>query len=120
MQSAGTKTNGSQPPVVRADQITQLSPHQSAILQWVLGQHLLVPGPKKLILSRADLNQPKALNLLHLRGYPLGCGDSRVQPPRLLSRSNSTLKLGKFPAAARFQYAQGHMDSRYSRLLQMV
>ena len=68
----------------------------------------------------ADLNQPKALNLLHLRWYPLGCGDRRVQSSRLLLSSNPALKLGKFPEASRLQYAQGHMDSRYSRLPQMI
>src|SRR6266545_2270696 len=36
IQSAGTKTNCSQPPVVRTDQITQLPPNQAAILQRVL------------------------------------------------------------------------------------
>jgi hypothetical protein len=33
-----------------------LPSHQTTILQRVLAQHQLVPGPKKLILCRADLN----------------------------------------------------------------
>ena len=119
-QSAGTKTNGSQPPVVRSDQITQLPAHQSAILQRVLGQHQLVPCSKKFILFRADLDQPEALDLFHLRWHPLGCRDRSVHSSWLLLSSNRTLSLGKSPEAPRLQYPQCYMYSRQSRLTQTI